>query len=85
MTYSDGLPPHPIENFDMLRQHLPANCGTFVLIVPDNDLQATFTPICKRYADAGIRMVICPTQTDVKRLLNDIHQGQFIYCTDMWT
>jgi hypothetical protein len=77
-TYSSSLPPNPIENFDGLRSHLPANLGTLVMIVPDAAMRETLLPVSERYAAAGLRLIITATQMDVRHLLNDIHRESLV-------
>ena len=77
-TYSGKLPPNPIENFDSLRYHLPANLGTIAMIVPDADMREKLLGISEPYAVAGLRLIITATQTDVQHLLNDIHHENVI-------
>jgi len=83
-TYTTGLPPSPVANLNQLRHYLPPNLGTLVLIVPDARMRAYLMPLCQDYADAGMRLVISPTQTDVQRMLRDIHYEQLAHRSDEW-
>jgi hypothetical protein len=68
-TYSATLPANPIENFERLRYYLPANLGTIALVVPNPAMRAALLPICDRYAAAGLRVIISPTQLDIPHRL----------------
>jgi hypothetical protein len=68
-TYSAMLPANPIENFERLRYYLPANLDTIALVVPNPAMRAALLPICDRYAAAGLRVIISPTQLDIPHLL----------------
>jgi hypothetical protein len=76
-THSPNIPEHPLVHFDRLRSYLPANLGTFVLIVPQNDMRKKLMPLCKHYAAKGLEMVVYPTRTEVVPLFVDIHDDTF--------